>query len=417
MNGATHGPPRIWWITETFFPPIVGGQELFAHSLTQGLAKKGAVVAVITRQTVPSCREEEWLNDVLVRRISPAGFLKGQGWKAVFPLLRYLFKLGLILVKERRSYDAIIVSSVKLMPLVVVPICRLLGKTCILRAESIFELSEAISTESMQSMGKSAGSFLLSILTLLRTYALRRASTIVAISSEIHRKLLSLGVRTDQIAAISNAVDLARFHPATKEQKSALKKSLDLPSNRCHVIYVGRLSRAKGLPMLIEAWPTILDAHPDLCLLLVGSGSASFDNCEPYLRSFVQDNHLEKDVLFLGEQSEVQRYLRAADLFIFPSEYEGFSLVLVEAMGCGLPCVVTAVGAAPDLIEDGHSGFLFLPKDGKALTTAMTAALARRADWDAIGASAHSIATRYDLPVITERYLDLCRRLTGKSTG
>ncbi len=410
-------PLRIWWITETFFPPIVGGQELLAHALTQGLARKGASVAVITRQTVPPSAEAEWLNDVHVQRISPAGFLKGRGWKALFPLLHYLAKLGWLLARQHRSYDVVIISSVKLMPLVVVPICRILGKTCILRAESIFELSEAISTESMQTMGKSGGNLLLSILTRLRTFALRRASTVVAISSEIRRKLVSLGVRGDHIADISNAVDLARFRPSTTVEKSLLKQTLGLPPDRIHSVYVGRLSRAKGLPMLIEAWPTIRAAHPDLCLLLVGSGNASFDNCEPFLREFVRDHGLENDVLFLGEKSQVEDYLRAADLFIFPSEYEGFSLVLVEAMACGLPGVVTRVGAAPDLIEHGESGYLFPPKDAQALKSAVAFAMARSADWNAVGARAHSIASRYDLPVITDRYLELCERLTGRSAS
>jgi glycosyltransferase involved in cell wall biosynthesis len=411
MAATVPRPPNICWITETFYPPIVGGQEFLAHALTQGLARKGCGVQVITRQTRPQSAPFERLGDVAVTRIAPAGILKGHGWKAVFPLIRYLVNLASLLIRERRRYDIIVVSSIKIMPLVVVPLCRLLGKSCILRAESIFELSEAISAESLSSMGGSLGKAALALLGAVRNRMLRGADRVIAISTEIEQKLLSIGVRGARIARIANAVDLARFHPVATEKKLELKKSLDLPPDRCHVIYVGRLSRAKGLPLLLAAWPAVLAAHPQLCLLIVGAGNVSFDDCESFLVDFIRTHRLENDVKLLGERKNVQEYLQAADLFLFPTEYEGFSLVLIEALGCGLPAVVTCVGAAPDFIEHGRNGFLFPPKDAQALIEAVDAAVRHRSQWDKIGEQARRTAERFDFPVIVERYVDLCRGL------
>jgi glycosyltransferase involved in cell wall biosynthesis len=113
----------------------------------------------------------------------------------------------------------------------------------------------------------------------------------------------------------------------------------------------------------------------------------------------------------LGESSSVHEFLQAADLFIFPTEYEGFSLALVEALGCALPVVVTAVGAAPDLIQEGQNGFLFPPKDSAAMVTALEAALAARQRWSEIGAAARASVTRFDLAVVADQYLALCREL------
>ena len=129
--------------------------------------------------------------------------------------------------------------------------------------------------------------------------------------------------------------------------------------------------------MLVEAWPALIARYPDLYLVIVGSGKLSFDDCEEAIRAFVTERQLTASVKFAGESDRVHEYLQAADLFIFPTEYEGFSLALVEALACAMPVVVTAVGAAPDLIRQGENGFLFAPKDPTAMLEALHAALSR----------------------------------------
>jgi glycosyltransferase involved in cell wall biosynthesis len=241
---------------------------------------------------------------------------------------------------------------------------------------------------------------------------MRKADAVIAISLEIRTALLSRGVSATRIHDIPNAVDLKKFRPISAEEKLRLCAKLQLPRDKTLVIYAGRLSRAKGLPMLIEAWPTMIERHPELCLLVVGSGRISFDNCEDYVKEFARAHHLENHVRFFDETSSVHEYLQAADLFIFPTEYEGFSLALVEALGCGLPVAVTAVGAAPDLIQEGQNGFLFPPQDSAAMVTAVEAALTARQRWPEIGAAARASVTRFDLAVVADQYLALCRELT-----
>jgi len=245
----------------------------------------------------------------------------------------------------------------------------------------------------------------------IRQYFLRRADAVIAISTEIRAGLLRRGVSAARIRDIPNAVDLERFRPVSAADKLRLAQKLRLPSGKTLVIYAGRLSRAKGLPMLIEAWAELVRRHPDLCLLVVGSGRISFDNCEEYVKELTYTQHLENHVKFLGEQSGIHEYLQAADLFVFPTEYEGFSLALVEALGCALPVAVTAVGAAPDLIQDGQNGFLFPPKDSAAMLTAIEAALAARHRWSEIGAAARASVTRFDLSVVADQYIAVCRDL------
>jgi glycosyltransferase involved in cell wall biosynthesis len=319
--------------------------------------------------------------------------------------------LAVLLLKEAGRYDIVVVSGAKVMPMIVVPICLLMRKKCILRVESFFELKEAVSSESLRDMSGVSARALVGSIDRVRQYLLRRSNAVIAISTEIHAGLLSRGISAARIHDIPNAVDLEKFRPVSAEEKLRLSQKLRLPTGRTLVIFAGRLSRAKGLPTLIEAWPTLIERHPELCLLVVGSGRISFDNCEDYVKELTRTRHLQNHVQFLGESSCVHEYLQASDLFVFPTEYEGFSLALVEALGCGLPVAVTSVGAAPDLIQDGKNGFLFPPKNSAAMLTTIEAALGARQRWPEIGAAARASVTRFNLSVVADQYLALCRDL------
>lgn len=402
---------RVYWLTEAFYPPIVGGQELFVARIVQALSARGVKVSVITRQADTDSPKVERIGAVDVRRIAPAGILKGKGWKAFFPLIAYLIRLLLLLVREVGRYDVLVVSGVKVMPLVVVPLCLFARKQCILRVESYFELQETISAQSLQAMQGSFGRLLARSVDGVRTLAMRRAGHIVAISTEIRNALLQRGVPRERIAQIPNAVDLNTFKPVAAEERLRLRTELKLPRNRTLAIFLGRLSRAKGLLMLVEAWPELLARNPDLYLVIVGSGRLSFDNCEDEAKERVQARRLQEHVQFCAESDRVHQYLQAVDLFVFPTDYEGFSLALVEALGSALPVVVTSVGAAPDLIRHGENGFLFPPKNAQALVATMQEALDARARWSAIGQAARLSVAAFDLAVVADRYTELCSGL------
>jgi glycosyltransferase involved in cell wall biosynthesis len=356
---------------------------------------------------VPPAAVEETLGAVHVRRIPPAGILKGKGWRAAGPLAGFLWRLAAMLLRDARRFDVVVMSGAKIMPLVVVPICRLLGKRCIVRVESFFELHEAVSAESLKSMNRLSGRGLAAAANAVRGFMLRRADYVIAISSQIRAQLIERGVGAERIREIPNAVDTERFHPVTVEGKQALRAALGLPPDKTLLIFSGRLSRAKGLPMLVEAWPELVRRYPDLHLAIVGSGKLSFDDCEDSIREFVRAQQLSDSVTFAGESDRVYEYLQSSDLFIFPTEYEGFSLALVEALACAMPVVVTAVGAAPDLIRHGENGYLFEPKDPAAMRAALQAALDERDRWPSIGAAARQSVARFDLALVADRYCEL----------
>ncbi len=240
----------------------------------------------------------------------------------------------------------------KIIPLVAVPLCALMGKRCVVRVESSFEIREPVSAASLDGGADSASRDPDRALPD-EGLMLQLSDRVVVISEEI-LELLREGKGKISLARIPNAVDLERFKPVSGPERDELRARLNLPCDRTVIVFAGRLSRAKGIEMLVHAWPDLLARHPDLYLVIVGSGGGSFDDCEPDLRSFVKQRALEGSVHFAGMSSNVEEFLQAGDIFVFPSDYEGFSLGLVEALGSAIPSVVTSVGAAPQLIEHGQ---------------------------------------------------------------
>jgi glycosyltransferase involved in cell wall biosynthesis len=401
--------PQIYWLTEEFFPPQIGGVEIMVSLLSQGLAKRGLGTRVITRQTVPPSPAAETIGTVSVRRIPPSGQIKGAGWQAIVRMLGYLSRLTRLLVSERSQYDLVIVSGMKIIPLVAVPVCRLIGKRCVVRVESTFELQEPLSAKSRGEM-RLLGAWLQHSLARLQRAALRAADRVIAISPEVEQ-LLRATVPRARIVTIPNAVDALRFSPAIPERKHELRRRLGLPHDRTLLLYIGRLSRAKGVAMLVQAAPQLLAHDPQLCLVIVGSGKGSFDDCETEIIDYVSAQRLESDVLMYPATDQVPDYLQAADLCVFPSDYEGFGVGLIEALATGTPVISTPVGIARELLRNGETGFLFPTRNAAALVGAVEAALAARSVWSEIGRRAREAIQPYELDSIVMRYEQLCREL------
>lgn len=147
----------------------------------------------------------------------------------------------------------------------------------------------------------------------------------------------------DRIPMISNGIDADRC-----QEKSSYKTLAGIK-----FIHVGRLSPPKNHMMLIEAFKIVHIALPDAELILIGKGEL-----EDQIRMRVNELGLSECVRFEGEKNDVFSYLNRADVFVFPSQWEGFGLALAEAMATGLPCVATDVGGIPDMIDDGVNGIL-----------------------------------------------------------
>jgi len=399
--------PRLCFLTETFYPTIGDGTAVHAYQLARGLSSKGFKLLVFARQTDPPSPEVERVGEIDIRRVFPKGRLKGKGWRALGPLLIFLSKLVLLLIRNSNRYDIIVSFGIKILPIPALLLKLGARKICIIRAESPMELREDISEESLKKMNLSHVARILKIFQRVRNWTIKQSDCFVAISSEIRKDLLDLGWDPCKVRSIPNGIDTELFCPVSGNEKSLLRQSLNLPTNKDLFVFTGRLAKSKGVLMLIEVWNELVRKFPDVHLVLVGSGSGvlSFDGCEDELIAYLKDHRLERTVSLAGQVNNVQVYLQASDVFVFPSEYEGFGLVIVEALACGLPAVVTRVGVATEHIEDYSNGILVKPKDRTGLLKAMEWLLSHKEQWSGMGTRARDgIKDKYSTAVEAEMY-------------
>ena len=132
------------------------------------------------------------------------------------------------------------------------------------------------------------------------------------------------------------------------------------------LLFVGRIATVKGIEVLLDAIGSLRTAHPDLHLTVVGDGPE-----RPRLEKEAAERGLSEAVAFVGakSQAEVAELLAVHDVFVLPSFAEGVPVVLMEAMGSGLPVVATHVGGMTELIDDEVNGFLVRPFDADQLAT------------------------------------------------
>lgn len=402
---------RLALITETFYPPLIDGIAIQNHQLAERLAARGVDVWVITRQTEPTSAGFEHIGHFRVTRIPPGGVWKGKGWKAVKPMVLFLARALVLLLSNVRRYDVVMVCGLKVLPALALVLKLIAGKRCVVQVQSPAEIWEDISADSLQKMKLSRTSRLLRGCQNVRKAMLKRMDAFVAVSSEIRCELVGMGIESEKIKVIPNGVDTGRFYPVSSEEKRRLRHKLALPMDKKLFIFAGRLAASKGLFLLLEVWEELVRTRDNVYLLLVGAGRDSFDNCEPELKAFVQAHALESTVSFTGGVRNVHEYLQASDVFVLPSEYEGFSLALGEALACGLPAIATRVGTAPELIRDGENGVLVAPRDRKALWAAMEWLLAREEPGREMAERAALAAVEwYGMEAVAERYYQLIVR-------
>ena len=152
----------------------------------------------------------------------------------------------------------------------------------------------------------------------------------------------------------------------------------------------------------------------DVTLVLLGSGEGQALDATDDLRRRVAERGLERRVVFAGRSDRVADYLRACELFVFPSLFEALGIALVEAAACGLPAVASRTGGIVDVVDDGRSGLLVPPGDAFALAAALAALAGDAARRAAMGAAARAVAlARFDERDVLEGYRALFREVSS----
>jgi len=405
-NQHKSGAANICLLTETYHP-ITGGGETQARVLAAGFAAAGSNTNVLTRRTDSTLPRSEYMDGAKLWRLAPTGPGHLKKWGLILSAFIRLLRL-------RNHYDVILVGGYRVLGIPSVIAGRLLGKPCILKADSIGEFSGEFFNPGLRRFRLRYDRFPVNVALAIRNKILCRADAFIAISSVIVDELRANGVEAERIQSIPNSVEIERFSPVSTDEKIGLRGSLTIPRDAQVGVYTGRLVSTKGLPLLLRSWESVIERHPDALLLLVGAGGVGIQNCETELRRFVSNNSLEKNVWFTGSVNNVHQYLQASDFFVFPTEREAFGISVIEALACGLPVVTTATGGIRDIVTDRETALVVPVDDENALGRAIEAVLQ---GGDAIASMAESgrrLATeRYSERNVLQRYSQLVADLSN----
>lgn len=300
-------------------------------------------------------------------------------WSAVRALRRHLLMIG-----------ADVIHSHNLGTLIYAVLATRWGRTCpIVHGEHGQLQSADLTTKRL----------------LQRRWLFPFCHSIHTVSSGLCDQLRDLGLDPNKrIVVTPNGVDCNRFQPT--EDPGAAKTAVGLPAEAMVVGIVGRLVALKRHEMLFEAFRQLASDFPRLHLLVVGDGGADRDLLIEAMRIHPNSDRLH----WAGHRDDLRRYYQAMDLLAAPSEVEGLSNAVLEAMASGIPVLAHSACGNAEVIRDGEDGFLAEISNASNLTEHLQRRLSEPEQLRRVGKMArNTVLKRFSLFKMAENYERLYR--------
>ena len=228
--------------------------------------------------------------------------------------------------------------------------------------------------------------------------AFSQTKAIVAVSKQVERELVEIGVPPERIRVILNGVDLQEFSPG-----EAKRQTWGLPEGVTLALFAGNAQTPrKNLDTVLRALAQV----PELQLVVAGTTTGT---TYPQL---VASLDLSNRVHFLEYRTDVPELMKAVDLLVFPSRYEPFGLVVIEAMAAGLPVITAATTGAAEIITPECGIVLSEPDDIQALARALSLLTSDRNLRSQMGQAARAIAQQHSWNKMAQSYVDLFEQLS-----
>lgn len=236
--------------------------------------------------------------------------------------------------------------------------------------------------------------------------AARRVHTV---SHGLLDHFLAAGFPNSKLLALVNGVDTQRFHAGEREQA---RSDLSIPPDANVLVIVGRLISSKKHLLLFEALENVVASFPQTVLIVVGGGGAD----EAAINEAAASSKVATCIRMEGFKSDPLPYYRAADLLVAPSQIEGLSNVVLEAMACGLPPLLHDACGSGEVIDHGIDGVVTDLSSAENLATAINGLLADRTAMLEMGLRARQkVVERFSLQEMAKAYESIYRQLSGEN--
>ncbi|HEX6462477.1 MAG TPA: glycosyltransferase [Candidatus Saccharimonadales bacterium] len=324
-------PRKIVFVSDSVYPYMKGGKEKRLYEISQRLADMGFEVHIYTMKW--------WKGKgpIMQKKVTLHAICRHyQLYKGNRRSIKQAIFFGLACFKLLSvKLDVLDVDHMPFFPIISSWI------VCRLRLRKFYGTwHEALSREEWAGyMGRGS-----SVASAIERLSIKLPHTITAASAHTKKALATLHGRVEDVALVASGIDSRRL------------LAIQPAAVRCDVLFVGRLVKDKNVNKLIEAIRYINKDIPEIQCIVIGAGPE-----KERLAQLVEKRELRKNVVFLEptfSADEIYAYMKAAKVFCLPSIREGFSLVTVEALGCGTPVVTSdaPANAAKQLVQDGQNG-------------------------------------------------------------
>lgn len=218
---------------------------------------------------------------------------------------------------------------------------------------------------------------------LIKKFAKRTTQALVGISESVIEGIADPSL-LEKCHLVHNGVELRSLNREGRAQiRNHIRSELETPQEAEVLVIIGQIAPWKRQEDAIEAFARLVHERPNAVLWIVGEAKFRQEN-ERYLhqlRERVSELRLDQQVKFTGFREDVLEICCGADLLLLCSDHEPFGRVIIEAMSQGTPVIGTRAGGVPEIIEHGHSGFMYEIGDVEGLTACIRQALDDRQLW------------------------------------
>ncbi|MEM0117546.1 MAG: glycosyltransferase family 4 protein [Conexivisphaerales archaeon] len=381
-----------------YFYPVEGGVERHVYSLSKLLHERGHEVHVFTyrgdRNGGKLCGSE-FYDGLPVRRFSSL-FTLGEFarfWPGVMKeLVKGEFDVVHAHVYRHPHSDISLIAS------------KVTGSRSVLTAHSPFppsRMRRRFSRFMVPLYDKTVGHFMLN-----------GFDTVISLTSSEAEKLTSLGLENSKLVTIPHGVDPRHFEKADAERFLSRFKLHD----KRYILYLGRINKTKGLEYLLQAFSKVSKEYEDLYLVLAGPVTDREE--EEYNNKLVYETSqlgIFGKVIFTGPLSEEEKLAayESCSVFVLPSVYEPYGIVLLEAAAHGKPLVASYTDGPASIIKDRVNGLLVPPEDAASLADSIHSLMKDEDSAKRMGSAARAMAEGHRWDKIVESIESVYRGMNG----